>query len=173
MYDASVVIDSETNNTRANLNIIDKSGLNIIQGNEPIFITNGVISCGSSYSSDKEYDEEVAVGNNKVKLISNLAGFVLSFVDGPGPIADFTIGLIASESINLIGGAIINVNTDTNGDEGVQTLTTYTLENGCVLDKVGQHITVYCNTHNISSPSATINYTITDGNTSQSFSKTN
>ena len=88
-------------------------------------------------------------------------------------IADFTIGLIASETIDLIGGAIINVNTDTNGDEGVQTLTTYTLENGCVLDKVGQHITVYCNTHNISSPSATINYTITDGNTSQSFSKTN
>ncbi|MBR3759419.1 MAG: BACON domain-containing protein, partial [Ruminococcus sp.] len=159
-----VEINKQTNETKGRLEVIQSDGLNLSQGNAPIFTTNGKINCGITNSTDQVYERDVRVGNTIVWGISNLAAFGLGFIDGPSPVADFTIGVAVDTTIGWVGNAIVSVVTTNNGANGVVTTTSYTLSDGCVLSGKNDKIEMTCENNNTSTTSLTIKWIVTDGN---------
>ena len=93
-----------------------------------------------------------------------MAAFGLGFIDGPSPVADFTIGVAVDTTIGWVGNAIVSVVTTNNGANGVVTTTSYTLSDGCVLSGKNDKIEMTCENNNTSTTSLTIKWIVTDGN---------
>ncbi len=158
-----VEINRQPNNTKARLEVISSDGLKISQGSAPIFRTNGTINCGLVDSTDEVYEREVKVGNTILWGVSTSISFLLGFIDGPSPVADFAIGVVVDTVVESAGTAIISVSTKDNGDEGVETTTTYTLNGGCTLAGRNDKIEMTCDNNNSATTSVTINWIVTDG----------
>ena len=161
-----VEINSQSIDSKGRLEVIESGGLMLKQGSAPIFTTNGTINGGLSNSVDQVYEREVAFGERIVWGVSTTVSFLLGFVDGPSPVADFAIGMVVDSVIGSAGSYIISINTTNNGDDGVITTTTFTLNDECILRDNNNKIEMTCINNNTDTTLITINWVVTDGTTS-------
>ncbi len=162
-----VVIDIEKNNTFALLGVSESSGLMITQDGNPLFSTNGTINSGFVDSVDQVYEKKVAAGEKVIWGVSTATSFGLSFIEAT-PVVGFFIGIAVDATIDLVGHAIIKHNVINNGENGAQTMTTYTLSENCVLKEDNQ-ISIICDNNDFNTTLVQLNFVVTDGSATKSL----
>ena len=154
-------VDTTIDDTmKAIIDVKETRGMKLEQGSSPLFTTTAKISGNYADVTDENYENAVRTGETWTGIISTGASIGVGFIPGLGPIMSFLTGAAVDGTISATSHFIIKANTVDNGNTGIYTTTTYSIENGCTFKNSDDCVEIFCNAENIENADIEIDFNI-------------